>query len=319
MTMTEESYRQLTTRSGFVECDTRTRLIIRGRDRLALLHNLCTNEVKKRQAGDVFETFFCDARGKTIGFASLMLFQDSVILDSAPGQTERLMTHLDRYIIREDVQLADMTAEYDQWLIAGPESPQVIERMIGRAPESLAGEPTELAGQFLMIAPTHFLQDGGFWLFAARDTDEFIANSLTAAGALAIDANAIEVRRVETGTPEFGRDITSENLPQEVGRDKQAISFVKGCYLGQETVARIDALGHVNRLLCGVKLAGETVAEPGTKLVYGDKEVGQITSSVFSPAIGAPLSLAYLRREHATVGMLLTADGESAEVVKLPV
>jgi len=124
--------------------------------------------------------------------------------------------------------------------------------------------------------------------------------------------------RLEAGFPFFDRDITAENLPQEVGRDAQAISFQKGCYLGQETVARIDALGHVNRVLRGVKFDGPAVPPPATVLLAGGKEVGRVTSAAWSPRRRAPLAFAYLRQSAAKAGTRLESSTGPSEVVALP-
>jgi folate-binding protein YgfZ len=132
------------------------------------------------------------------------------------------------------------------------------------------------------------------------------------------DADAVEAARIEAGAPLFGRDITLENLPQEVGRDAQAISFTKGCYLGQETVARIDALGHVNKLLVGVKFAGDQLPAARTPLRAGGKSAGEVTSAAWSPRLGAVLALAYVKRLLAKPGTRLESDAGSAEVVALP-
>jgi folate-binding protein YgfZ len=124
--------------------------------------------------------------------------------------------------------------------------------------------------------------------------------------------------RLEGGFPWFPWDITEKNLPQEVGRDSSAISFSKGCYLGQETVARLDALGHVNRRLCGVRCDGTQMPNGGESLLADEKPVGQITSAAFSPRLNAPLAFAYLRIPHDSAGSRLTWSGGTAEVVALP-
>jgi folate-binding protein YgfZ len=130
---------------------------------------------------------------------------------------------------------------------------------------------------------------------------------------------ALEIVRIEQGYPWFGVDISEDNLPQEVGRNLKAISFTKGCYLGQETVARIDALGHVNKTLCGVAFNGEALPTAGLELFAADKVVGQITSACWSPKLGRPLALAYVRRGQQTPGTKLTSSLGEAEVVALPV
>ena len=136
-------------------------------------------------------------------------------------------------------------------------------------------------------------------------------------GAIPCSAEALEIVRVEARSPLYGRDITDENLPQEVGRDDQAISFTKGCYLGQETVARINAIGHVNRFLVGVKADSARVPKPGEELAAAGRTVGRITSAVWSPRYGVPLALAYVRRGHHRLGGSLELTKDSSKVVIL--
>jgi len=123
------------------------------------------------------------------------------------------------------------------------------------------------------------------------------------------------VLRIEAGTPVYGKEITEKNLPQEIGRDDRAISFVKGCYLGQETVARLDALGHVNQLLKGLVFeAGSPCPEPGSPVEDAAKRVGAITSSAFSPVRDAPIALAIIRTSHIaplTGVQVALSDGEA--------
>jgi folate-binding protein YgfZ len=138
---------------------------------------------------------------------------------------------------------------------------------------------------------------------------------LLEAGAVNCDAAAFDAVRIEAGWPLFGRDITPENLPQEVDRDAYAISFKKGCYLGQETVARIDAMGHVNRKLRRLKFAGDAAPAPGTALLAGDKHVGEVTSAAISPNFGAPLALGYVRRGHNEPGTRLISSAGEVEVL----
>ena len=146
-----------------------------------------------------------------------------------------------------------------------------------------------------------------------------VTHALSHAGFAPCQPEAVEIVRVEAGWPVYGRDITDHNLPQEVDRDDLAVSFTKGCYLGQETVARIDALGHVNRKLVGVKFVGAAIPDVGMRLTSDDQEVGQVTSSVFSPRLDSPLALAYVRRAHNAPGTPLQSQVGAAEVVSLPV
>ncbi len=142
---------------------------------------------------------------------------------------------------------------------------------------------------------------------------------LVAAGATECRPAAFDAARIEWGFPLYGVDITDKNLPQEVARDALAISFVKGCYLGQETVARIDALGHVNKLLVGVRFHGATVPSPDTELSAAGQTVGHVTSATYSPRLSAPLALAYVRRGSNEPGTKLSSALGDAAVVRLPV
>ncbi|HEY1066449.1 MAG TPA: glycine cleavage T C-terminal barrel domain-containing protein, partial [Pirellulales bacterium] len=156
---------------------------------------------------------------------------------------------------------------------------------------------------YLLVCPR---EQGGVWL-----------DKLRAAGARACGRPSWETVRVEAGLPVFGIDVTDENLAQEVDRNNSAISLTKGCYLGQETVARIDALGHVNKLLRGVRFAGETPPPAGTELRRGEKVVGRVSSAVWSPNFGV-VALAFVRREAAAAGTELESASGPATVAALP-
>ena len=151
-----------------------------------------------------------------------------------------------------------------------------------------------------------------------RSSIDGLSIALAATGATACSAEAFEIVRIEAGYPLYGRDIGDKNLPQEVNRNRLAISFTKGCYLGQETVARIDALGHVNRTLQSVRFSGAAVPADGTELRVGSAVAGEVTSAVFSPRLDAPLALAYLRRGFEAIGTQLESDLGAAEVIATP-
>jgi folate-binding protein YgfZ len=155
-------------------------------------------------------------------------------------------------------------------------------------------------------------------LSGESDAVTSLAGSLRKAGVAEIESTVYEQVRIESGWPEFGRDISRQNLPQEIDRDSRAISFEKGCYLGQETVARIDAFGHVNQKLVGLKFSTPDVPAAGTELIRDGKTVGTVTSAVFSPRLSAALAMGYVRREHNILGTRFDFDAGTVEVVQLP-
>jgi len=158
----------------------------------------------------------------------------------------------------------------------------------------------------------------GFTLIGPLDAKTELLDRLTAAGKslglVEIDRETFDTLRIEAGTPEFGRDLTEKNLPQELGRDDRAISFVKGCYLGQETVARIDALGHVNQMLRGFRLnSQEGRLAPGDVLRSDGKQVGHLTSTAFSPGWNTWLALGYLRESAKSLQVPITVVNATGE------
>lgn len=313
-------YEALTQSAGLVDFHDRTQVELRGDDRASFLHNLTTNEIRKLPVGSGCEAFLLDKNGKILAFVYVFAGPESLVIETVPGQGQFLVEHLDRYLIREKVELADRSAEWGELYLAGPTAAVVLASCgIGDPPMApLACTEATLAGTRVMLRRVEFTQPGGYLIAFAREAVENITSALVAAGALNCDGAAFDTARIEAGTPLFGRDITHENLPQELARDSRAISFVKGCYLGQETVARIDALGHVNRTLVGLRFARNSVPEPGTAISDTSRDVGRVTSATFSPRANAPLALAYVRRGSNTPGTRLTSPAGEVEVIALP-
>ena len=245
---------------------------------------------------------------------------DSLVIDTVLEQAELLSTHLDRYLIREDVQIRDRTDDWGEIFLAGDQAAELLRRIADQdVPQAaLSHRPVNVSGALVDVSKVCLAGGTGFLLRCDRAAAATLSESLSTAGATPCDAETFDTARIEAATPLFGRDVTNANLPQEVARDPQAISFTKGCYLGQETVARIDSLGHVNQTLCSVRFDGSTVPPVGTELAVDGKTVGRVTSSTFSPTLDAPLALAYVRRGHNELGSQLSSDLGTAEVIAPP-
>lgn len=321
----DEQYQAITSGVGFARLEDQTLIEVRGEDRAAFLHNLCTNDIRGLKPGSGCEAFFTNVQGKILAFANVFCGPQSIVLETVPGQAEALLAQLDRYLIREDVQLLDRTSEWSQTVVAGSQTPDTLASVTSEDP---AGAPwngglwshavARVADHEVAICRVPLLGSECWVLRGEQQAVSAADAALESAGAVACDAQTVEMVRMECGTPLYGRDISDANLPQEVDRDETAISFVKGCYLGQETVARIDALGHVNKVLRGVRLAGDEVPAPGTALTQDGSDVGHVTSSIFSSRLSAPLAIAYVRRGHQDVGTRLESPVGAAEVVALP-
>jgi folate-binding protein YgfZ len=215
-----------------------------------------------------------------------------------PGQASRLVEHLDRYVIREDVKLLDTTETRSFLLVAG-----------GRQREN---SHASISWNFLGRDDLTLNEIGTNMI-----SDE--VRRLAAEKFVIASQHAFEAVRIEAGMPCYGIDFNEENLPQEVSRDREAISFTKGCYLGQETVARIDALGHVNQQLVGVRFIGSAIPATGIELTHERRVVGRVTSASFSPKLSAPIALAMVRREANSPGTRLDSTAGECQVISLPV
>jgi folate-binding protein YgfZ len=276
--------------AGFVRLEGWSIIRVTGNDRAAFLHNMCTNDIKSLQPGQSCEAFFTDVKGKIVGHAFVLATESAILLLGVPSQAEKLIAHLDRYIIREDVRLSDESDALGLILLLGAQSDEWV-RSHAAAVVAVGDAP---------------LWCGGALLVVAADKRSALEQALAAAGAARCDPAVWHAVRVESAWPLFGVDFDDSNLPQEVNRDVQAIHFRKGCYLGQETVARIDALGHVNKRLVLVQFACRDVPVEGTEVIEGDQAVGRVTSGCWSPGLSAVLGLAMVRRGHNEVGSQLS-------------
>ena len=318
-------YSALTGGVGFAALPGRTILSLAGNDRVSFLNAFCTNNIKALTPGRGCEAFITSPQGKTLGHVFVFCEPDQLMLDTSPGQAAPLIEHLSKYIISEDVEFVDHLGKLFDVLVTGPDAAQLLAQVGGANPPTALFDhaTTKIADVPVTIRRVEYAGPHSYFVQVPVDHLSAATRALVAAGGMECDAAAIESARLEAGFPLFGLDISPENLPQEIGRDAQAISFTKGCYLGQETVARLDALGHVNRLLVGLKFSGDTVPTASTPLLAtrqeGGQEVGHVNSAAWSPALAAPLAFALLRRQHARPGTQLASASGPAEVIKLPV
>jgi folate-binding protein YgfZ len=298
-------YEALTAGAGFVELGPRTQIEVTGHDRATFLHNLCTNDIRKLDAGQGCEAFFTNVQGKVLAHAYVWARRESLVISTVADVGQKLLAHLDRYLIREQVELIDRSQQWAELLLGGAHAIATLARL-GVEFEHNVGPPVDIT------RPTSIL------LSCRLDELDDVRPKLAGAGATRCGAEALEMARIEAGFPWYGQDISEDNLAPEVGRDKQAINYVKGCYLGQETIARIDALGHVNRLLVGLAFEGSDVPPRGTELFSGGKSVGHVTSAAFSPKLNVPLALAYVRRGHHELGQPISSAKGTGAIVRLP-
>ncbi len=295
----------------------RQRLLVTGLDRAKFLHNVTTQDVNRLPVGQGAEAFVTSLQGKTLGFVTLHVLEEAILLRTDAGGLEYVLPHFEKYSLFDDVAWAfydDRFPNSREWHLAGPSEG------LGRVVRGLGGGET---GHFwlpelsLLVIPEKVTPLAGATLIFPEAREEAVSARLRkAGGVVAWDEAAFEWLRIEAGTPVFGRDISLENLPQEIDRNERAISFQKGCYLGQETVARLDALGHVNKILRGLVLEGDQAHDPtGSSLLGEDgKPAGRVTSAAYSPSASRWVGLGIVRVAHSAPGKTLgyaSDDGRS--------
>jgi folate-binding protein YgfZ len=312
-----DRYRAMTAGCGLADVSSRSRVRITGADRVQFLNSFCTNDIKRLQPGEGCEAFLTNHQGKTVGHVLVRVQQgDAIMLDTSPQQATKIIQHFERFVISDRVEFQDQTAATGELLIAGKKARHLLAEVSqGSQPASIYQHALEsVQGKDVVVQMVDFAGDDSFFLTTGLEDLAAIQQALVTAGAIPLDAEALDAMRIQAGFPFFGSDITEDNLPQEIGRDPQAISFKKGCYLGQETVARIDALGHVNRMLTRVKFSSGEIPASGTELFANEKSVGKVTSACWSPVFEAPLAFALLRRTHAMPKTRLSSSIGEAEV-----
>ncbi len=308
-------------RPTWFDQSSRVRLEIGGPDRAKFLHNLTTNDVKRLAEGFGQESFVTSPQGKTLAYISLLATDRAILLRTDPGAADSFVPHLQKYGVFDDVSIDDVSPQTFEYHLVGPGLDHLVAALdvdLEAMVKPLRHVEVNLAGHPVRLIRESPLGESGWTWVGPIEGSKAVLDQFTAWKVAIGEPATFEALRIEAGTPVSGIDVQSGNLPQEVGRDARAINFVKGCYLGQETVARLDALGHVNRILRGGWIEGTSVIPPvGTPLIGDDgKTVGSITSAAFSANHNAPVFLGYVRVAQANSGTRLSIPsimGENGE------
>jgi hypothetical protein len=234
---------------------------------------------------------------------------DEIWLDFTGTGAAVLLRHFEKYVVADDVQIVDESARFAEIYLAGSRAGELLDRLGCPPPAAMYSEAVSPVGARVRRVPLTALP--GWLISVPRDEVDAWCARLSSAGAAPISDAEFHGLRIEAGFPWFGVDLTAENLAQEAARTAAAISFKKGCYLGQEPIARIDALGHVNQELRRVRFATDAAPAPGTSLQDEDgRDAGRVTSSAASPVDGRGVALALLRRSHLAPGTaVVSRDG----------
>lgn len=313
-------YQTVRSAAGLIDHSQRGLLQFTGPDRLAFLQGLLSNDLRILKPFDGQYAAVLTQQGKVIADVRVLCSLNSYYLDFWENLKNKILDHLNRYLVADEVEIADRSDEYSILSIQGPRSKTLLRDLVGQA--ELPGQlwhhtMVNIDAAAICVVSASHTGEPGFDLIAPQSSLADLARKLTDAGkrfsAAWVGEEAQHILRVEAGMPRYGVDFSEDNLLLEVGID-HAVSFSKGCYLGQEVVERIRSRGHVNKKLSGLLLDGQEAAKAGDLISAGDKEVGRVTSSVISPRLKRPIALGYLHKDFWTPGGEVSIQRRDARV-----
>jgi hypothetical protein len=308
-------YRGATTSAALFDFSHHACIEVTGKDRAKFLHGFCTNDVKRLSIGDGCEAFVTNVKGKIVGHVWIVATEYSLWLHPLIANVENLVAHLERYVINEDVQIADRTQEFGGLLVLGPFAAERIEALGARVSglANLQGCSNETLGSPIHVRRFDVGPIPGYAIRIGRDILTRLWVRLIESDVRPAGSQVWTALRIEAGLPVYGVDLTNDNLAQEAGRTQTAISFTKGCYLGQEPIARIDAMGHVNRELRSLQVAGDAIPMAGDEVVsdqVSSQNLGAVTSGAFSYGRQAGVGMAMLRSKFANPGSAVFVESD---------
>lgn len=303
-------YQELRTGAAWLDLSSRGKIRITGEDRTRLMHAMTTNDVKNLTPGAGLYAFFLNEKGRILGDAYIYNFGESYLLDTEPETVQKILMHLDRYIIADDATPEDETGKWDVIALEGPKVTETA------APLGIAVPAEQNAiAQWEAGFATRVRSAGvdGVRIFIPAGERQALIDRLHIPQA---DAEAARVVRIENGIPRYGEEITERYLVQET-QQMHAVHSHKGCYLGQEIVERVRSRGQVHRLLTPLRIKTSEPPAPGTKLTADGADAAEIASAAYSPALGESVALAYVRTEaeHSRPALVVKGSEPPIEAV----
>jgi folate-binding protein YgfZ len=319
--------------AGLIDLSSRGRLLVSGSEAVSFLNGLITNDMKTLDENRWMPAAFLNVQGRLIASVRVIRVLDEIrsgkavprfLIDTEPATHNAVLSGLNRFTLAGDFRVIDLTDEMSLLSIQGKEASPVVRAVLGETAEMEEYQSRQLkwlSGMVFLFRATHTAEDGFDLVVNAQDT-KTLWEALLQAGARPFGFDTLEVLRIEAGQPRYGIDMDETNVVSETNLD-DAVSFTKGCYIGQEIIARIKYRGHVAKKLSGVIFDEGAQIEPGVKMLSrDDKEIGRVTSVSFSPTLNRTIALGYLKYDYLAPGTNMKAvSGESrfpARVTELP-
>ncbi len=288
---------------------------VSGSDAGKVINNLCTNNIASLEVGEACEAFITNLRGWSVAHVVVARFDDSILLVGQHDDPTYVCNHIDKYIISEDARVEDQSQDVSLLLIDSPPTNDSFSRLRTDLLGSGSAGQVQIGGVRVRAAAFAMTSDRAVILSCLAGERPKLVGALHAQGFEDWSASDLQRRRISNFWPLSGKEILEKTIPQELDRDARAISFTKGCYLGQETIARLDARGQLQKKLCLVEIASAQV-QAGDTLSSGEKEVGHLTSVAEVATSGSVIGLAFLRRGNFAPGTTLQCAGSPATVLE---
>jgi tRNA-modifying protein YgfZ len=302
-------YRALREGAGWLDRSARGKLFVHGPEAIDFIEGQLTNDLAALGPGEGCYAALLDRKGHMQADMRALRLDEGIWLDTEPDPLDAVLRHLSMYKVGREVEISELGTERAILSLIGPGAHGVA------GSSALSEEHSHCELEVGSIAVRAVATDLGVDLVCDSGDAGTLREHLEAAGAVPVTADAAEIVRVESGRPRFGREMTTATIPQEAGIEGRAVSFTKGCYIGQETVARLHYRGKPNRHLRGLRLEAPVTA--GDPITLGERELGQVGTAVVSPVHG-PIALAVIRREAEPGARVVVGPGVGAEVVELP-
>lgn len=303
--------------AGLIDLSSRGRIEIGGTEAVLFLNGLITNDVKALAENSWMEAAFPNVQGRMLAHARVLRRGDTFLFDTEPVTREQIIKTLGRFTLAGDFRVTDLTDKSAQLSIQGALSSEIVRALLGEDAANVERGGIVNTGwkedKIQVIRATHTAEDG-FDLFTSAGAVVSLWDELSKAGARPIGFDALEILRIEAGLPLYGVDVDETKVVLETGLD-DAVSFTKGCYIGQEIIARIHFRGHVAKRLAGVMLDADGEVRAGDKVRAAEgKEVGWITSATRSPSLNRIIALGYVKYDYLQAGTPLSVLSQDVEL-----
>lgn len=306
--------------AGLIDLSSRGRIQVSGSEAVMFLNGLITNDMKTLASGSWMRAAFPNVQGRLLAFVRILNRQDGFLIDTEAATHQKVVQLLDRFTLAGDFQVTDLTSQTACYSVQGSQAEAVMRQVFG--PETAINAGKVVAARLndadvTIIRATHTAAEG-FDLFVARSDADNLRQAFVDAGVVPVSQTTAELLRIEAGIPRYGIDMDETTIVTETNLD-DAVSFTKGCYLGQEIIVRIKHRGHVAKKITGLTFPNKIEIESAAKILSVDgKEIGRITSSTFSPTLNRTIALGYVKYDYLRAGTEVQVSTVKGVVADLP-